>query len=201
METTKETKIKPEKEFSEESVKLYDGFFREGYTVEYYNAKKGSKGKRPQGEKAVVKAHYSLSPEEFQSVIKETKKDKKGKDINVRAKLTDGTEYIWTDTMWEIGRKKSPINHTEVEQRVIKVSTSAELQEGDKLNWEKGRDIAIVKADLKAMKMATIIAREAIKACTDAVYVYRNFQSEVELRMAGLADQLEIIKGNVEKEE
>ena len=202
METTKETKIKPEKEFSEEPVKLYDGFFREGYTVEYYNAKKGSKGKRPQGEKVVVKAHYSLSPEEFQNVIKETKKDNKGKDINVRAKLTDGTEYVVTDEMFEMGKKKSPINHTEVEQRVIKVSTSAELQEGDELNWEKGRDIAVVKADLKAMKMATIIAREAIRACTDAVYIYRNFQSEVELRMAGLADQLEIIKGNeVEKEE
>lgn len=201
METTKETRIKPEREFSEESVKLYDGFFREGYTVDYYNAKKGSKKKKPQGEKVVVKAHYSLSTEEFQNVIKETKKDKKGKDINVRAKLTDGTEFVVTDVMYEMGKKKSPINHTEVGQRVIKVSTSAELQDGDKLDWEKGRDIAIVKADLKAMKMVTIIAREAIRACTDAVYVYRNFQSEIEMRMAGLAGQLEIIKGNVEKEE
>lgn len=201
METTKETKVKPEKEFSEESVELYKGFFREGYTVEYYNAKKGSKGKRAQGEKVVVKARYSLSPEEFNGVIKETKKDKKGENINVWAKLTDGTEFVVTDEMYEIGKKKSPINHTEVEQRVIRVSTSAELQEGDELNWDKGRDIAIVKADLKAMKMATLIVREAIKACTDAIYVYRNFQSEVELRMAGLADQLEIIKGNVEKEE
>lgn len=201
METTKETKVKPEKEFSEESVELYKGFFREGYTVEYYNAKKGSKGKRAQGEKVVVKARYSLSPEEFNGVIKETKKDKKGENINVWAKLTDGTEFVVTDEMYEIGKKKSPINHTEVEQRVIRVSTSAELQEGDELNWDKGRDIAIVKADLKAMKMATLIVKEAIKACTDAIYVYRNFQSEVELRMAGLADQLEIIKGNVEKEE
>lgn len=201
METTKETKVKPEKEFSEESVELYKGFFREGYTVEYYNAKKGSKGKRAQGEKVVVKARYSLSPEEFNGVIKETKKDKKGENINVWAKLTDGTEFVVTDEMYEIGKKKSPINHTEVGQRVIRVSTSAELQEGDELNWDKGRDIAIVKADLKAMKMATLIVREAIKACTDAIYVYRNFQSEVELRMAGLADQLEIIKGNVEKEE
>lgn len=201
METTKETKIKPEKEFSEEPVKLYDGFFREGYTVEYYNAKKGSKGKRAQGEKVVVKARYSLSPEEFQNVIKETKKDKKGNGINVRAKLTDGTIFVVTDEMYEMSKKKSPINHTEVEQRVIRVSTSAELQEGDVLDWEKGKDIAIVKADLKAMKMATIIAREAIKACTDAIYVYRDFQSNIEIAMAGLADQLEIIKGNVEKEE
>lgn len=198
---TKETKIKPEKEFSEEPVELYNGLLREDYTVEYYNAKKGLKGKRPQGEKVVVKANYRFSPEEFNRVIRETKKDKKGKDINVWAKLTDGTEYVVTDTMWEMG-KKSPINHTEIDQRVIRVSASAELQEGDTLNWEKGRDIAVVKADLKAMKTATIIAREAIRACTDAVYVYRNFQSEVELRMAGLADQLEIIKGNeVEKEE
>ena len=201
MEATKETKIiKPEKEFSGESVELYSGFFRNEYTVEYYNARKGSKGKRPQGEKVVVKAKYTLNPDEFQNVIKETKKDKKGKDINVWAKLTDGTTYVGTDVMWEIGRKKSPINHVKVGRTEIEVSASAELQEGDVLDWEKGKDIAIVKADLKAMKMATIIARKAIEACTDAIYIYRNFQSEVELRMAELTDQLEIIKG-VEKEE
>ena len=197
METTKETEItKPKKEFNGEPVELYNGFFREGYTVEYYNAKKGSKSKRPQGEKVVVKANYSLSPEDFNKVIKETKKDKKGKDINVWAKLTDGGAFVGIDTMCEMSKKKSPINHTNVGQRTIRVSASAELQEGDVLDWEKGKNIAIVKADLKAMKMATLIVREAIKACTDAVYVYRNFQSEVELRMAGLADQLEIIKGN-----
>ena len=192
METTKEKVVSVD-----ESIKLYDGFHRSNYKFISIPKEKAKEHK----EKIVVRATYTIDPERFIKVLKETKKNKKGKTLNIWANLRNDTDHIVLDIMNEMSKRKSNISGVKVMQRMITVEASAVLQDGDTFDLEKGKNIAIVKADLKAMKMATIIAREAIKACTDAVYVYRDFQSEVELRMAGLADQLEIIKGNVEKEE
>lgn len=180
------------------SIKLYDGFYRSNYKFIYIPKEKAKEHK----EKIMARATYIIDPEIFIKVLKETKKNKKGKTLNIWANLRNNTGYIVLDIMNEMSEKKSNISGVKVMRRMITVEASTVLQDGDTFDLEKGKNIAIVKADLRAMKMATIIAREAIRACTDAVYVYRNFQSEVELRMAGLADQLEIIKGNeVEKEE
>lgn len=181
------------------SIKLYDGFYRKNYKFIYIPKEKAKEHK----EKIVARATYIIDPEIFIKVLKETKKNKKGKTLNIWANLRNNTGYIVLDIMNEMSEKKSNISGVKVTRRMITVEASTVLQDGDTFDLEKGKNIAIVKADLKAMKMVTIIAREAIKACTDAVYVYRNFQSEVELRMAGLADQLDIIKNvdNQEKEE
>lgn len=192
METTKEKVVS-----IGGSVKLYDGFYRSNYKFISIPKEKAKEHK----EKIVAKATYIIDPERFVKVLKETKKNKKGKTLNIWANIRNNTDHVILDTMNEMSKRKSSISGVKVMQRMITVEASAILQDEDSFDLEKGKNIAIVKADLKAMKMATIIAREAIKACTDAIYIYRNFQSEVELRMAGLADQLEIIKGNVEKEE
>lgn len=180
-----------------ESIKLYDGFYRSNHKFISIPKEKAKEHK----EKIVAKATYTIDPEKFIKVLKETKKNKKGKTLNIWANLRNDTDHIVLDIMNEMSKRKSNISGVKVMQRMITVEASAVLQDGDAFDLEKGKNIAIVKADLKAMKMATIIAREAIKACTDAVFVYRDFQSNIELAMAGLADQLEIIKGNVEKEE
>ena len=191
MEATKEKVVSVN-----EPIKLNDGFYRDNYKIIFIPKEKAREYK----ETITVKATYVIDPERFIKVLKETKKNKKGKELNIWANLRNGIDRVVLDIMNEMSKKKSNISGVKVMQRVINVKVSAVLQDGDTFDWEKGKSIAIVKADLKAMKMATMIAREAIKACTDAVYVYRDFQSEVELKMAGLADQLEIIK-NVDKQE
>lgn len=178
------------------SVKLHDGFYRNNYKFILIPKEKAKEHK----EKTVARATYTIDPKRFIKALKETKKNKKGKTLYIWANLRNDTDHVVLDIMNEMSKKKSNINGVKVMQRMITVEASATLQDGDTFDLEKGKDIAIIKADLKAMKMATIIAREAIKACTDATYVYRNFQSDIELSMAGLADQLEIIK-NVDKQE
>lgn len=192
METTKEKVVSVGG-----SIKLYDGFYRSNYKFIYIPKEKAKEHK----EKIMAKATYTIDPEKFVKVIKEAKKNKKGKALIIWANLRNDTDHIVLDIMNEMSKRKSNISGVKVMQRMITVEASAILQDGDTFDLENGKNIAIIKADLKATKMATIIAREAIKACTDAVYVYRDFQSNIELAMAGFADQLEIIKGNVEKEE